>query len=174
VTLRGKPPGRSRRPRKSGRGFWNRRALLVLTLVSASLAVAVVVVGFVVREHRFVASARRISAVAFPGGTVAVEVAVTPCERRQGLAGREALPTGRGMLFVYPDTRPRTFTMEGMRFGLDIITLSAEGVVTGVVTKAPGGAAFETAPARYVLEVPAGWAAAHGVEAGTRATLVGP
>ncbi len=138
----------------------------------AVVILAVVLGAFVVRDYLFEVSARGIGAVSFPQGEVVVDVAVSDAERRAGLAGRESLPPDAGMLFVYRDARPRRFTMEGMLFDLDIITLSTAGVVTGVQTRAAGEAAFDTAPARYVLEVGSGWAAAHGVAAGTKASFL--
>lgn len=152
-------PGRNRRARL---------AAVATVLVLAGLASTLVV-----RDYLFQATARRIAAVSFPGGEVVVGVAVTRSEREAGLAGRESLPPDSGLLFVYRDTRPRRFTTEDMRFGLDIITLSHDKVVTGVVTRQPGEPPFVTAPARYVLEVGSGWAAAHGVRAGTKADLIG-
>lgn len=129
-------------------------------------------VALLVRDYLFQNSARRISAVSFPGGQIEVDVAVTDLEKHSGLAGRNDLPPNAGMLFVYRDSAPRRFTMEEMLLDLDIITLSADGTVTGVQTRAAGEAAFDTASARYVLEVGSGWAAAHGVAEGTRARLV--
>lgn len=123
------------------------------------------------RHFMFVRNARALTGVVFPGGLVRVEVAVSRAERETGLAGRDSLPPDTGMLFVYPDTRQRRFTTEGMRFSLDIVSLSADGVVTGIMTRGPGEPGFHTAPARFVLEIPAGWAAAHGVTAGTRVLL---
>jgi len=129
-------------------------------------------VGLVARDYLFERSARRITAVRFPGGQVEVDVAVTDTERRAGLAGRTGLPPDTGLLFVYRDTAPRLFTMEGMLIDLDIISLGADGTVTGVQTRPAGGPPLPTAPARYVLEVASGWAASHGVTVGTRAGIV--
>jgi len=161
---------------------------VVVVLIVAALALAAL------RNQLFLARARDVRAVIFSGPAVgsgypdpavpsdpvagsvrvAVEVAVTAEERRRGLSGREDLAPSTGMLFVYTDTRPRVFTMEGMLFALDIISLDADGLVTGLVTRRPGEGPFDIAPARYVLEVPAGWAAAHGVSVGSRAVLEGP
>ncbi len=139
-------------------------------LLLAATAVAVTVP--LVQDYLFEREARRIVAVRFPAGEVVVDVAVTRSEREEGLAGRESLPPNAGMLFAYRDTRPRRFTTQDMSFALDIITLAADGVVTGVQSRGPGEMPFDTAPARYVLEVGRGWAAAHGVTEGVRGTLV--
>lgn len=143
----------------------------VRALLLALLIIGVTLSGLALRDLFLDSRARAIRSVDFPGGKVAVEVAVTPLERQQGLAGRPSLAPGRGMLFVFRETVPRRFTTEQMLFGLDIISLDAAGVVTGVATRMPGQPPFETAPARYILEVPSGWAEAHGVVVGTRAAL---
>lgn len=139
--------------------------LIAIALVLAVLAV----LG---RDYFFASSARHITGVAFPGGQAEVDVAVTDRERAAGLAGRSDLPPDAGLLFVYRDTAPRRFTMRGMLFDLDIITLAEDGTVTGVQTRVAGEAPFDTAPARYVLEVGRDWAAAHGVTAGVKASIV--
>ena len=142
------------------------------TFLLAFLFIVVAVSAMALRGCLHEARARAIRTVVFPGGEVYVEVALTPAERGEGLGGRPSLAAGRGMLFVFRDTAPRCFTTEWMLFGLDIIALDAAGRVTGVATRFPGEPPFETAPARYVLEVPSGWSEVHGVTVGTRATLV--
>jgi hypothetical protein len=140
-----------------------------ITLLILAISVGALVVGPVASEYLFETSAGRIRGVSFPQGEVAVDVAVTESERRAGLAGRGGLPPNGGMLFVYRDTRSRRCTMVGMFFALDIITLDEVGRVLGVGTHVPGEGPFEVGPARYVLEVESGWAAAHGVSPGEMA-----
>lgn len=51
-----------------------------------------------------------------------VEVVDTPSLRERGLGGRSGLPSGHGMLFLFPDIGPdrHAFWMKGMRFPIDI------------------------------------------------------
>jgi uncharacterized membrane protein (UPF0127 family) len=51
-----------------------------------------------------------------------VELADTSALRERGLGFRDTLPSGRGMLFLFPDVNPDryAFWMKGMRFPLDI------------------------------------------------------
>lgn len=169
-------PGGSGRALRTGRAPRTGRALRIsrpamtgTALLILAISVGAVGAGLVARDYLFKTSAGRIRAVSFPQGEVAVDVAVTEPERRAGLAGRGGLPPNGGMLFVYRDTRPRRFTMEGMFFALDIITLDEAGRVLGVGTHDPGEGPFDLGPARYVLEVESGWAAAHGVSPGEMA-----
>lgn len=52
--------------------------------------------------------------------TFTVELAHTVEEQRTGLAGRDSIPDGTGMLFTFDPTGPRRVWMAGMRFPIDI------------------------------------------------------
>lgn len=109
--------------------------------------------------------------------TVAVEVASSIPTLRKGLSGRASLPDGTGMLFRFPKEERHAIWMRDMRFAIDILWIR-DGVVVDVAPEVPppSGAALENPallriyeprlPADMVLEVPAGFAAAHGVKIG--------
>ena len=107
---------------------------------------------------------------------VQVELADTPEKRERGLMFRKELPDDRGMLFVFEQEGEHTFWMKNTLIPLDMIVVDGEGRITGFVERArpldlrgrSGG------PARYVLEVPGGWVAAHGVRVGDRMRIVVP
>lgn len=100
---------------------------------------------------------------------VQVEVARTEAEKVRGLRGRESLRPGTGMLFVYEDPVRPVIWMRGMRFSLDILWIRDGRVVDlvhGAKPPAPGETPQVFAPreeVQYVLEVPAGFAARHGI-----------
>ena len=106
---------------------------------------------------------------------VQVEVADTDAKREQGLMFRKELPEGRGMLFLFHEEGEHAFWMKDTLIPLDLIFVDSSGRVTGIIARArpltleprSGG------PSRMVLEVPGGWAAAHGVRAGDRMTVEG-
>ena len=112
--------------------------------------------------------------VSFPGQglTLRVELAVTPEEKAQGLSGRDSLQDGTGMLFLFDEEEPRLFWMKGMRVPLDILFLDSRKKVVHLVQGAQPCAGDpcplypSRVPARYVLEIPAGMAAQHGLEVG--------
>lgn len=52
--------------------------------------------------------------------TLTVWQARTASEQRTGLAGRDALPAGTGMLFPFDPAAPQRVWMAGMRFPIDI------------------------------------------------------
>ena len=105
------------------------------------------------------------------GTTVAVEIADTPASRSRGLSGRDDLPKGQGMLFIYDTPGVYGFWMQGMRFPIDMVWMD-EGKFVTVASDVPyqGASQFAitnpTAPADMILELPAGYASAHGVVEG--------
>jgi uncharacterized membrane protein (UPF0127 family) len=113
--------------------------------------------------------------IAIGGIAVSVEIADEPAERAQGLSERAGLAPGTGMLFVFPQSSPRSFWMKDMRFCLDLVWIESgliQGATTNVCpTKVLSDADLPTysspVPVTYVLEAPAGWLSAHGLAAGT-------
>ncbi len=103
---------------------------------------------------------------------VRVEVASTLAEREQGLSGRLSLPQGSGMLFIFPAPTIPGFWMKDMHLALDIIWADSSGVIVTIsrnIAPETYPSVFRpTAPVLYVLEVPAGWAFAHGIAEGMR------
>lgn len=107
--------------------------------------------------------------------SVALEVANSPEERRQGLMYRESLPERHGMVFVYGDAEPRTFWMKNTYVPLDIIFVAPNGTVLNVEHAQPQPNASDSeldryrseGDAKYVVELPRGFANETGVESGT-------
>lgn len=120
--------------------------------------------------------------VRFDAVVVRVELAQTAAERTRGLGGHAPLGADEGMLFVFPEAGRHSFWMKGMAFALDIIWIRDGQVVhvlADVPPPRPGTADSELplytppAAADYVLEVPAGFAARWGIQAGSRVVLHG-
>ena len=111
---------------------------------------------------------------------VTVELARTEAERAKGLGGHDPLGPEDGMLFVFAQAAPHAFWMKGMTFPLDIMWIE-DGQVVYLEQDLPPSTPEETdatrpifvpqAPARYVLEVNAGFAEAHGIGVGTPVEL---
>ena len=97
----------------------------------------------------------------------------------RGLGGYESLPDDRGMLFVFQQPGEYGFWMKDMLISIDIIWISAEGVVVHVETAQPQPGVPDDqlavyrpgASALYVLEVRAGLAAEKGVRLGDEAQI---
>ena len=113
--------------------------------------------------------------------TYAVDLAILPEERQQGLSGRESMPQDSGMLFVFEEERVLHFWMKEMHFPLDIIWIDARCSLLEVAANVPPPYAgnddiprvHSPSPARFVLEVNAGEAARNGLQAGDQIEFLG-
>lgn len=112
------------------------------------------------------------------GGTwVKADLAATPSSREAGLSGRKSLKEGTGMLFVFSERAPHAFWMKGMLFPIDIIWIDGKTIVD-IASSVPPPATGQDpavlrprAEANFVLEVPAGLAAASGWKIGDGAVI---
>jgi hypothetical protein len=105
--------------------------------------------------------------------TVRLEVAADPATRARGLMGRERVPPGSGMVFLYPGDVREAFWMKDTLVPLSIAFVAADGRVVSVAEMAPCRAdpcpTYEPAgPYRYAVELAAGAFPAAGVGAGDR------
>ncbi|MBI2964135.1 MAG: DUF192 domain-containing protein [Deltaproteobacteria bacterium] len=102
---------------------------------------------------------------------VFVEVADTPDGQARGLMYRHRLDPDHGMLFVFAEERPHAFWMKNTSIPLDLIFIGSDGRIAGIHADAEP---FSLAPidvrasSRAVLEVNAGFAAAHRLAVGDR------
>ncbi len=94
--------------------------------------------------------------------TLQVWVADTADERSQGLRGVAELPTGiDGMLFIWDEVGPRTFTMEDTAMPLDIWWFDSDRRLAGLDSVRPCEGSPcplypSPGPTDRVLETPAG------------------
>jgi uncharacterized membrane protein (UPF0127 family) len=107
---------------------------------------------------------------------VKVEVARSDPERQHGLMYRQKLEPGRGMIFLFEHPQRLTFWMKNTYIPLDMIFISADKRVVYVEENAEPLTTQARGPAdedsQFVLEVPGGWARAHGVERGVAVKFV--
>jgi uncharacterized membrane protein (UPF0127 family) len=106
---------------------------------------------------------------------VTVEIARSGPEREHGLMFRQSLESGHGMLFLFEHPEKLKFWMRNTYIPLDMIFISESKRVVAVeenaepLTLNPRGPDLDT---QYVLEVPGGWARAHGVGPGLEVRFV--
>ena len=125
--------------------------------------------------------------VVLPDRTVVhAELAATEAVRERGLMFRTDLPAGQGMLFVFDEPGRYPFWMQNCLIPIDIVWLDTEGKVVSVAASVPPcrlaacdpPCASDACPtyggdemAKYVLEIPSGYAEPHGVKVGERLGL---
>ncbi|HVU79873.1 MAG TPA: DUF192 domain-containing protein [Candidatus Paceibacterota bacterium] len=106
---------------------------------------------------------------------IAAEIARTEAARGRGLSGRPGLEQGEGMLFVFDTDDYWRMWMKDMRFPIDILFADASGEISMIYhTVSPDTypqAFAPNRPARYALELPAGFAAANHIEEGSALDL---
>jgi uncharacterized membrane protein (UPF0127 family) len=91
--------------------------------------------------------------------SVAVEIADTPELRNQGLMHRLHLDDNCGMLFVYPDSAPRSFWMENTYIPLSIAYIDDLNVILSIQDMKPFDRSdvCSVENAAYALEMSQGW-----------------
>jgi uncharacterized membrane protein (UPF0127 family) len=102
------------------------------------------------------------------GRRINAEVATTTETRNRGLMHRDSLDENGGMLFVFPDTDYRSFWMESTYIPLSIAYLTEAGTIINIERMHPHNRASirSSAPAKYALEVNAGWFKKNGIRPG--------
>ena len=109
------------------------------------------------------------STISIKGYNLTVEIASTPTARNCGLSNRFTLPKNRGMLFIYPNLRNRTFWMKDTYIPLSIAFLDESGRIINLQNMTPMQTEkryYSSRPVKYALEVNQGWFDTHGIEIG--------
>lgn len=99
----------------------------------------------------------------------AVEIADTPEERSLGLMHRPDMAAEAGMLFIFAESRPRSFWMRNTMISLDIIYFDSQGRFVSVQRRArplDETPLPSAGPAQFVLEINGGLGALIGVGPG--------
>jgi uncharacterized membrane protein (UPF0127 family) len=115
-----------------------------------------------------------VDSVYFESGdlVVNVEVAQSAADQQRGLMDREGLSDGSGMLFIFDSEDRHNFWMKNVNFPIDIIWIDSNFRIVDITMGAvpcmaePCTLYSPSLPARYVLEVPSGFAGENGVELG--------
>jgi len=154
------------------------RTALVALVVLALLGVLAIELGLVVPPWVENRQAATVTLVDGETGErlarVDVEVADTRKERYTGLSNHDSLANGSGMLFIHDGEASRTYVMRKMDFPIDIVFVGADRRVTAIHhARAPGpnedgNDIRYSGYAKYVLEVPRGYADEIGLSVGDR------
>ena len=101
---------------------------------------------------------------------IRAEVANSFETRARGLMYRESLGPNQGMLFVFPDVNRHCMWMKNTPLPLSVAFIDERGEVVSISEMAPHteNAHCAAKPARFALEMSAGWFAAKGIRAGSK------
>ncbi len=106
---------------------------------------------------------------------IRLEVADDQAQRAQGMMYRKSVPTDTGMIFLFDEEAPQSFWMKNTYVPLDIIFVSADKKIVNIhqnTTPLSEQRYPSTAPAKYVVEVAAGYTAAYGINPGDEIDFV--
>lgn len=101
--------------------------------------------------------------------TIAIEIADEDYSREKGMMYRYYVPDTVGMLFVFPQEDYRSFWMKNTPASLDIYYANKNRKIVRMYENTPphSEASLPSGmPAKYVIEVKAGFAARHGLQKG--------
>lgn len=101
-----------------------------------------------------------------------VEIAERTADRWRGLMFREKMDENQGMLFLFPAEEPLSFWMKDTPLALDIIYLNADRTIVTIrknTVPYSEESVPSDVPAKYVVEVNAGFADRHRLEPGDKA-----
>ena len=106
--------------------------------------------------------------VTVAGIPIDVEIAATPKSRKDGLMYRDSI--NKGMLFCFPDCRPRSFWMKNTYVPLSIAYADDAGIITNIEDMDPHITLGikSSSPATYALEMEQGWFEKNGVIPGDK------
>lgn len=100
-----------------------------------------------------------------------IEVAKGQKEIQRGLMFRQSMQGGQGMFFLMPGEKPQSFWMLNTYIPLDIIFVNSDLEIVAIQANAQPRSTNRLPslqPARYVVEVVAGFCAGHGIREGDR------
>jgi len=120
----------------------------------------------------------RVTIATQQGRTVAfnVEIADSPAKRELGLQYRRDLASDHGMIFLFPAQSEQTFWMKNTPIPLDMIFISRELKIVGIVEQATPFSLDPRsvgAPSQYVLEINGGLAKRNGIRRGDSVSFEG-
>ena len=105
-----------------------------------------------------------------------VEVADTPGKREMGLMYRTELADDRGMIFLFPSESQQSFWMKNTPRSLDMIFISKERKIVGIVEQATPFSLdprFVAGQSQFVFEINGGLSKRHGFKAGDSVQFAG-
>jgi len=99
---------------------------------------------------------------------VEAELATTPNSRASGLMYRKSMPIHHGMLFVFPMAARHCMWMKNTYLPLSVAFLDEQGAIINIEEMDPQTEDSHCAskPARYALEMNAGWFKSRGLDTG--------
>lgn len=140
-----------------------------------ALVILIAIAGLSYSLHRVLSISAPSQEVVIGGTNVQVDVAKTFAERKKGLSGSDPLTGNEGMLFIFDSSEQHGFWMKDMKYSIDIIwiddLLQVVHIENDVSPNTYPEVFYPDVPARYAVEVRAGFSDANGLELGDTVSL---
>jgi uncharacterized membrane protein (UPF0127 family) len=147
-------------------------------LKRTAIAVLLILIFLVVVVGYYVFQPRNSARIMIDGVILNVDLATTQADQEKGLSGRASMPPDHGMLFIFQNEDYWSFWMYEMKFPLDMIWFNSSRQAVFFEQSLPPCSPVvcpvftPSSKAMYVLEVNAGFVAAHKVSLGDMFTFV--
>ncbi len=105
-----------------------------------------------------------------------IEIADNDFERQLGLMNRKSMKENQGMLFIFPFERMQSFWMRNTLISLDMIFVNKDKKIVTIhkYTKVLSDQSYPSSePAKYVVEVNAGFTDKYNIQVGDRIDWMG-
>lgn len=103
--------------------------------------------------------------------SIDIEIADDDIQTQRGLMYRRKMKEDRGMLFIFRDVEERSFWMKNTYLSLDIMYLGANKEIVSITENTPPKSEesiWSEYPAKYVVEVNAGFVSQHQIQVGDK------
>ncbi|MGA2972033.1 MAG: DUF192 domain-containing protein [Candidatus Bathyarchaeia archaeon] len=143
-----------------------------------AIAVLLILIFLVVVVGYYVFQPRNSARIMIDGVVLNVDLATTQAEQEKGLSGRASMPPDHGMLFIFQNEDYWSFWMYEMKFPLDMIWFNSSRQAVFFEQSLPPCSPVvcpvftPSSKAMYVLEVNAGFVAAHKISLSDMFTFV--
>ena len=155
---------------KGDKKVLNRSIMILLGLIALFVIVLLIAGKKGTKLDNFAETVTKQAIVNVNGTNLVASVANTPLEHKRGLSGTHSLNGSNGMLFVFEEADEHGFWMKDMDYAIDIVWVDENNQVVDIkenVSPDTYPMVFKpSAPAKYVLEVMAGWVSQNSVEIG--------
>jgi uncharacterized membrane protein (UPF0127 family) len=106
-----------------------------------------------------------------PKSKIDIQIADTDFDRQLGLMFRKSMKENQGMLFIFPEESVQSFWMRNTYISLDMIFVNSDKKIVTIHknTKTLSDQSYRsTRPAKYVIEVDAGYTEKHNIKVGDK------
>ena len=146
--------------------LFKKSALAIFLIISSGFLV------FFIFNHEQSSSLRKLE---INKTTVNIEIAANQGQKIKGLSGKNYLPANQGILFVEDESKKISIWMKDMRFAIDIVWIDENFKIIHIENNVQPDSfpkIFSSQePARYVLEVNAGFTTENNIKVGDKIKL---